>query len=251
MLLVSAFLGTSAFAREWNEYKRQHFLIYYKEAPFDFVESVALAAEQYYLEITDNLGFTRFKGWGYDERAKIYIYDDADDYVNNGKQAGWSHGVASPRDKVIRTFPSAHGFFDSILPHELGHIIFREFVGFKAQIPAWFEEGVAMNQEKARRWGSHDIVRKAMKDGTFKTLDELTITSLRYKTSKDLVDLFYAESASAVNFLINEYGKQRFVRLCRKLQEGGPFSWALDSVYVRFKAVSDFNDAWVKFLENE
>lgn len=152
---------------------------------------------------------------------------------------------------MIRTFPSAHGFFDSTLPHELGHIIFREFIGFKAQIPSWFEEGVAMYQEKARRWGAHDTVRKAMEDGTFKPLDELSITSLRRTSSKDLVNLFYAESASVVNFLINEYGQQRFVRLCRKLKDGGPFSWALDSVYVRFKNIDDLNKAWVKYLNNE
>jgi len=251
ILFVSMICGSSVFAAEWHEYKRQRFIIYYKNAPFDFVETVEETAGQYYLEITDNLGFMRHKGWNWDERAKIYIYDNADDYHTSGKQARWSHGVASPRDKVIRTFPSAHGFFDSTLPHELGHIIFREFIGFKARIPAWFEEGVAMSQEKARRWGAHDTVRQAIADGTFKPLDELSITSLRRATNKDLINLFYAESASVVNFLIGEYGQQRFVRFCRKLKEGGPFSWALDSVYVRFKNVADLNDAWVRYLNNE
>jgi len=251
ILLVSVLSGTPALAAEWKEYKRQHFIIYYKNAPFDFVETVAKTSRQYYSEITSNLGFMRYKGWNWDERAKIYIYDNADDFVVSGKHAGWSHGVASPRDKVIRTFPSAHGFFDSTLPHELGHIIFREFIGFKARIPSWFEEGVAMYQEKARRWGAHDTVRQAIKDGTFKNLNELSITNLRYRSNKDLVNLFYAESASIVNFLIGEYGQQRFVRLCRKLKEGGPFSWAIDSIYVRFKNVSDLNDAWVKYLNND
>jgi len=251
IVFLSVLCGTSVFAAEWKEYKRQHFIVYYKNAPFDFVEAVAETSRQYYTEITSNLGFTRYKGWNWDERAKIYIYDNADDYVTSGKQARWSHGVASPRDKVIRTFPSAHGFFDSTLPHELGHIIFRELIGFKARIPAWFEEGVAMYQEKARRWGAHDAVRKAIADETFKPLKELTITSLRRTTNKDLIHLFYAESASVVNFLISEYGQQRFVRFCRKLKEGGPFSWALDSVYVRFKNVDDLNKAWVRYLDNE
>jgi len=252
MIVCMCVVGASAaFAEKWKEYKRQRFIVYYKNAPFDFVESVEKASGQYYLEITDNMGFTRYKGWNWDERAKIYIYDNAKDYVTTGKQAGWSHGVASPRDKVIRTFPSAHGFFDSTLPHELGHIIFREFIGFKARIPAWFEEGVAMYQEKARRWGAHDTVRQAIENGTFKPLNELSITSLRYRPSKGLINLFYAESASVVNFLINEYGKQRFVRLCRKLKDGGPFSWALDSIYVRFKNVDDLNKAWVKYLNDE
>ena len=244
-------MGTSANAREWKEYKRHHFIIYYKKAPFDFVKTVEETAEDYYVEITDNLGFTRYKGWSWDDRAIIYIYDNMNDYVESGKQAGWSHGTASPRNKTIRTFPSAHGFFDSTLPHELGHIIFREFIGFKARIPAWFEEGVAMYQEKAKRWGSHEKVRKAMEQGTFKPLSELSTIRLRNSTNRDTVNLFYAESASVVNFMINELGEQRFVRLCRKLKEGNPFDWTIDSIYSRFKGVDDLNKAWVKYLKNE
>ena len=205
-------------------------------------------AEQYYNEITDNLGFTRYKGWSWDERGKIYIYDNTEDYVASGQQAGWSHGVASPRDKEIRTFPSAHGFFDSTLPHELGHIIFREFVGFKAQIPAWFEEGIAMYQEKAKRWGAHDEVRQALANGSFKTLNELSLMRLSSDTDVETINLFYAESASVINFLFREYGQQRFVRFCRKIKDGDPFEWTLNSVYVRFKSTEDLNDEWVKFL---
>jgi len=240
--------GTSVYAQEWKEYKCLHFIIYYKEAPEDFVKSVEQMSEDYYDEITRNLGFTRYKGWTWDERAKIYIYDDADDYVQSAKQASWSHGAASPRNKVIRTFPSAHGFFDSTLPHELGHIIFREFVGFKAQIPTWFNEGVAMYQEKAKRWGANRAVQKALEAGSFIPLQEMEHMRLNSKTDPAFVKLFYAESASVVYYMINELGEQRFVRLCRKLQDGGPFEWALESVYVRFKNTEDLNNAWVKYL---
>jgi len=228
LLIIMLFLVSvngSVYAKKkgkvWKEYKKSHFIVYYKKAPFDFVETVERAAEEYYVKISRNLGFTRYKGWSWDERAKIYIYDDADDYVESGKRAKWSHGVASPKDKIIRTFPSAHGFFDSTLPHELGHIIFREFIGFKARIPVWFEEGVAMRQEKAKRWGAERTVKKSLKNGTFIPLDELTQLRLYRDSDTALVSLFYAESASIVNFIINEYGKHRFVRLCRKLQGGG------------------------------
>jgi len=180
---------------EWKEYKKQHFIIYYKDAPKDFVNTVEEAAEEYYSQISRNLGFTRYKGWSWDDRARIYIYDDSEHYVESGKRAQWSHGVASPKDKVIRTYPSAHGFFDSTLPHELGHIIFREFIGFRARIPAWFEEGVAMRQEKAKRWGAERAVRQSIKDGSFIPLEELTQLRLYKNSNTQLVQLFYAESA--------------------------------------------------------
>ena len=252
LLIAALFVCTSkTHAEEWKQYKRLHFIVYYKNAPYDFVKTVEDVAKDYYLEITENLGFTRYKAWTWNERARIYIYDNSEDYVRSGKQAGWSHGTASPQDRTIRTFPAAHGFFDSTLPHELGHIIFREFIGFKAQIPSWFEEGVAMYQEKAKRWGAHDTVREAMKNGTFKTLTELTKVRLNSHMSMDSVNLFYAEAASVVNFMIRELGEQRFVYLCRKLREGKEFESALGSVYARCKNIEQLNKEWVKFLNHE
>ena len=247
-LLACSFLCA---ASEWKEYKCQHLIIYYKQAPEDFVKSVEQMAEYYYDEISKNMGYTRYKGWTWDERAKIYIYDNADDYVASSQQANWSHGVASPQDKVIRTFPSAHGFFDSTLPHELGHIVFREIIGFKAQVPLWFEEGVATQQETAKRWGAHDTVRKFIEEGKFIPLDELSFVRLNSKTDPERVNLFYAESASAVNYLISEFGLYRFVNLCRKLEEGGPFEWALEAIYVRFKNLKEFNKSWVDYLKKK
>jgi len=242
-------LATDVYAEKWNEHKGRHFIIYYKEAPKTFVKTVEEVSEQYYTEITKNLGFVRYKGWTWDDRVKIYIYDDADDYVRKGRQAQWSHGVASPKDKVIRTFPAAHGFFDSTLPHELGHIIFREFIGFKAQVPGWFEEGVAMYQEKAKRWGANQAVKEAMESGNFIPLEDLTHLRLYRNTDQRVVLLFYAESASIVFYLIQELGQYRFMRFCRKLKEGGPFEWALDSVYVRFKNIEELNKSWVKYIK--
>ena len=235
---------------EWKEYKKNHFIVYYKKAPLNFVEAVQKNAERYYEEVAKNLGFTRYKGWIGDERGRIYIYDNSDDYIQNAGQAQWSHGVASPQERIIKTYPAAQGFFDTVLPHELGHIVFREMVGFKTeQIPLWFEEGVAIYQEQAKRWGSHDAVRQAIDDGTFVPLNQLTLTHLRQNTDQDQVELFYAESASVVNYLITELGQYRFVRFCRELEDGSPFEWALDQVYTRFKNVEALNQAWIQFLK--
>jgi len=196
-----------------------------------------------------NLGYRRRKSWTWDERAKIYIYDNADHYVESAKQARWSHGVASPKKKIIRTYPSAHGFFDSTLPHELGHIIFREFIGFKTIIPSWFEEGVAMYQEKAKRWGANETVKKSLEDGSFVPLDQLRFVRLNKNTEAKIVNLFYAESASIVYYMLSEWGHSRFVRFCRKLEDGFKFEEALKTIYVRFKSIDRLNKAWVSYLK--
>src|SRR3989338_8437219 len=93
ILLFFCSLGSAA--EKWQESKKGHFIIYYKDAPQDFVHNVEDTAEQYYDEISDNFGFPRAESWNYDRRAKIYIYDDQEDYQKQATQFQWSHGVAS------------------------------------------------------------------------------------------------------------------------------------------------------------
>ena len=233
----------------WNESRSYHFIIYYKDAPQNFIKSVEQTAEDYYQEITRNLGFIRDQSWAWDKRAKIYIYRDAEDYVESSKQAGWSHGAASALEKEIRTYPAANGFFDSILPHELGHIIFREFIGSNPYVPTWVDEGVAMYQEKAKRWGANKEVKKAIEEKKFIPLGELSTVRLYSNSEKEFVELFYAEAASIVYYLITELGEYKFVELCKQLKRGGRFENAISSTYFRFQNLSDLNDAWVTYLK--
>ena len=132
MLYGTAFAVLPAFAgstENWNTSKSSHFIVSFKNAPEKFIEELIDQAEGYYDKIADNLGFTRFNFWLWDNRAKIYIYDNAEDYRASTKQPAWSVGSARVQEKLIYSFPYAQGFFETVLPHELGHIIFREFVG--------------------------------------------------------------------------------------------------------------------------
>ena len=235
----------------WKEHRSRHFYIYYKNVPIDFVKTVEGSAECYYKEITRRLGFTRYKDWSFDDRAKIYIYQDKMDYLTSAKQAGWSVGAVDIRKKIIRTFPLAHGFFDTTLPHELGHIIFREFVGIDTALPRWLDEGVAMFQEKARRWGSDDVVKKAIEEDRFIPLKKLTRLKLKRSVNNEDVELFYAEAASVVYYMIKELGEHRFARFCRMLKEGQSFERALKENYSRIETVEDLNKLWIKYLKNK
>ncbi len=236
-------------SQKWEEQKGQNFIIYYRDVPQDFVDTVMASAQEDFGTVTANLGISRYQDWSWDKRAVIYIYRDEEDYVQNGGQAGWSHGAALTGSKVIKTYPSAQGFFDSLLPHELGHIIFREFVGMSADVPLWFEEGVAMYQEKAKRFGSDRAVREAIEKGQFIPLTGLTDMRLYKDTDENAVQLFYAEAASAVYFLITEFDEQHFHRFCLELKENTRFEDALRKTYVRVKGLEDLNVLWLKHIQ--
>ncbi len=251
-LLVLFLSFGQAFAAEkddWNLNSSRHFNIYYRNAPKEFVKTVEASAEEYYHEVTRNLGFYRMQNWTFDRKATIYIFDDLEDYRRRSGMFVWSVGTANTRMKTIRTFPASHGFFDSVLPHELGHIIFREYVGYRSRIPLWFEEGVAMHQEKAKRWDADQKVKKAISDGTFIPLRRLTSMRLHHDSGRETIELFYNESASVFNFLMKKIGKHRFARLCRDLKDGDNFEQVLTRVYPRFRSLEDLNDLWVKSIE--
>jgi len=234
---------------KWKKLKTRHFVIYFQNAPMNFIKEVDKAAEDDYTDISSAMGVRRMKTWTFDDRAVIYIYDDDEHYAASARQASWSHGVASPKGKVIRSFPSAHGFFDSILPHEMTHIIFRELIGYEARVPLWLEEGVAMYYETGQRFGADKAVRKTI-DDTFVPLDQLSNMFLTSGDSQEKVELFYQESASAVNFLIEQLGSHKFRLFCRKLEEGNSFGQAIAAIYTRQKNLDGLNKAWVDFLQD-
>ncbi len=234
----------------WQQMKGQDFIIYYRaNVPEDFVQTTMDTAEEEFRRVADNLGITNNLNWAWNKQVKIFIYSDRDDYVKNGGQAVWSHGVAFAQARTIKMYPEANGFFDTILPHELGHIIFRDYIGFTAVIPLWFEEGVAIYQEKAKRLGANKAVQEAIENGQFIPLTQLSDVRLYKNANNRVVDLFYTESASIVYYMITELGEREFYMLCNEIKNNTPFQEALHKVYLRFGTINELNQAWSQYLQ--
>ena len=235
----------------WSQEKSTHFIVYYKEAKENFVRQVTDKAEDYYKSIADNLGFTRFDFWLWDKRAKIYIYNDAEDYQAKTGKPAWSGGVAHYQEKVIETYPWAQGFMQSLLPHELGHIIFREFIGSQSNVPTWLDEGVAMYQESLKRQQFKSKLRQAIEDKELMDLSNLSQLNVNFVADKKIVELYYNEALSVVDYLMETFGKDNFVRLCHALKERKTFDQAINEAYRVFKDTSDLNKAWLRHIKND
>lgn len=234
---------------KWNTAKSTHFIAYYKNAPESFIEELINKSEDFYDRIAEALGFTRFNFWLWENRAKLYIYDDAVDYQNKAGQPRWSFGAAIPKKKTIITFPYAKDFFDTLLPHEMGHIIFREFVGFdNAAVPEWLDEGVASHQEQARYSLAYPIVKQAISSNKFIPLEKLSEINLRSTADTATVQLFYAEAICIVDYLIKEFGKDDFVGFCQYLRDKKDFKRAIASAYP-FSNLEELDKAWEKYLK--
>ncbi|MEM4155647.1 MAG: hypothetical protein QXQ38_02855, partial [Archaeoglobaceae archaeon] len=129
-LIAFFFLGICTFAQNWQEKKGEHFIIYFSSlSEENFAKEVLDKAEKYYQEIAVDLGYPRYKEfWLWDKRVKIYIYPDQEAFLKATGQPSWSHGVAEYATKKISSFLGSKDFLDSVLPHEIAHLIFRDFV---------------------------------------------------------------------------------------------------------------------------
>ena len=245
LMLTPAWPGVSSSL--WQTKKSQHFVVYYQEAPEDFVDELIARAEDYYNGIVDDLGFRRMDFWSWDNRAKIYLYNNADGFHNDTQRSEWAGAVVSVNNRTIKTFVGQESFFDSILPHEMTHIIFREFIGAKASLPLWIDEGVAGSQEQSNLKTRLEIARGLVAKEQYIKLDKFS----EIYTLGDITPyVFYSQAASLIVFLIKEQGREGFLDFSRALRDGADWKKAIASVY-HFSSLEEMEKEWIANLEGE
>lgn len=248
---AAIFFALSFFAcadtTEFKELKGDHFIVYYQGSEAQAAD-VLRKAEGYYRQIADDLGYVRYGNfWQWDKRVKIYFYPGRQEFLASTNQPSWSAGRADYTAKEIFGFAGSSEFLIGVLPHEIAHLVFRDFVGFVGEIPLWLDEGVAQWVERAKR----AVVRAATRDlyerKQLLTLQELTRTDIRYSGDGEKAKNFYIQAASLVEFLISHYGAARFTEFCRRLRDGRSLEEGLRLAYPA--QVSGFDELEKKWLE--
>lgn len=233
-------------ALDWQELKGDHFIVYYG-ADEAFARAVLRKAEYCYSRVASDLGYVRYANfWQWDKRVKIMIYPDQSSFLSATGQPSWSIGNANYSKKEISSFAGCERFVEETLPHEITHLIFRDFVGFRGQVPLWLDEGVAQWQEPSKKQVVRFLVRQLYDQKKLLTLQTLTHTDVRQVSDDQAAQNFYVQSASLVGFLIDKYGTERFAELCRQLRDGKSLNDALRFVYPsQMRDLSELEDQWL------
>lgn len=272
-LFFLIFSPVESFSLEWQELSGEHFTVYFLENR-DFAKEVLDKAEVYYRNIAMELGYPRYSEfWTWENRVKIYIYQDRNSFQKATGQPAWSEGMASYNDKQIISYAWSKGFTESLLPHEMAHLIFRDFVRFKGDIPLWLDEGVAQWMEEPKRAQIKRVAKKYFQENSLLSIEDmmqLDIRNLKYqdavyirpvrtKEGKDgvlflsaelLINTYYIQSVSLVGFLIEKYGSTAFADFCRGLRDGKSVEEALISAYpAHIHNLREFEDRWREYLE--
>ena len=240
-------------AEAWQEENNRHFSVFYMEDAA-FAKAVAEWAEQYYTQITLELGLNHvvrrdYVPWLWEQRCRIYLYPSREAYLQATGSPVWSGGMVNYRQRVVYSFTGATSFLEKTLPHELTHILFREYVGFdNPRVPRWLDEGVAQYAELGRREESLDLMRQGLTQGVYVPLEQLQSLPVNH-THAGVAQLFYSQAVTLVHFFLHQYGSQRFIAFCSNLRDGYPIDRALSSATAgSVRSLGDLEDAWRQFL---
>jgi hypothetical protein len=131
-----------------------------------------------------------------------------------------------------------------VVPHELTHLVFGTATENPYHAPPhWLNEGLAVYLSQGYDSGDQSNIANAASTGT---LMPLTSLDGQFPTSGDRFSLAYAESVSAIDFMVSTYGKPSLVKLITSYAQGRTDDEAFTAALG--VDVAGFEGAWVKGL---
>lgn len=161
---------------------------------------------------------------------------------------------------------------DRLLVHEIAHLIFRDFVGFKGEVPLWLDEGIAQWEEKNSRQIRIDKVQELASSKRLISLDammqinvrnvpsdsKVKVIGLYAKEDKnsilefrgdELVNTYYLQAFSLVGFLMSKFGAEDFIVFSRQLRDGKTMLEALQFAYpTQIRSFDKLELKWKEYI---
>lgn len=231
----------------WFLRESEHFSIFYR----DLVQAkiVGDKAEYYFEKIVYDLGYEKDLKW--DKKCQVFIVESVAKWKDFLKGIGFNPDliggfVPNYGEREMFLCAMSEGYLALTFPHELTHLIFKDVAG-KNTIPLWLNEGLA-NYEASLTSISNELLAKNIQQGTHILLGDLLRISA-YPEGKEARELFYAQSEKLVEFLITQYGREKFRRFCDLILKDKSFRDTIASVYSKdFKDIEDFNIKLVEYI---
>lgn len=184
------------------------------------------------------------------ETIDVFIYAERDAFYD-AIGPGQRENVGGQANVEIRTLfalitPAAigQGWVGIVIPHELTHLVFDTAVDNPYHYPPrWLNEGVAVYQSEGYAAIDRSLVEDAARRDLLVPLRGLTG---QFPTTRDEFFLAYAESISAVDFMVATYGRDALIDLIRSYAEGRTDDEAFTSALG--VDVAAFDAAWRESL---
>ncbi len=239
--------GEYAAREKWIDLETANCIVYYKST--ESAKTVAKRVEETLKRVTEQLQYTKLD-W-HREKCKVFVFDDADAWTEFVKESGtsseWAAGFAyGALREVYMHAGDPDDMLNRVLPHELTHVIHREYAGDEdVHLPLWLLEGLACHNQFAGKGQLLGLARGAVDSPHFIQLGRLT--ALRnYPRNSGEIDLFYAESLALVEFIFDRFGHEGLVRLHKKLRKTDEFDKLVKRAF-KMK-VDEFEREWLEYV---
>jgi hypothetical protein len=192
--------------------------VHWYEGPQEFGARAVEIGDKAVEDASELLGVTE------DEPIDFFIYADQDAFYDALGPAT-RENVGGQASSEIRTMFALIGpgeindpWVSTVVPHELVHLVFDTAVSNPYHYPLrWLNEGLAVYLSQGYDAGDRAAVERAADGGTLLPLAGL---GGQFPTSADRFFLAYAESVSAVDFLIRTHGQDALVDLIGSYADG-------------------------------
>ncbi len=226
---------------------KDHFIVYHENR--SLANKAAWRAEYHYKKILRHMGVADFHPWEKGEKCVILIFGSQDEYVKETGAPEWSGGLAFKDKDIIATFEGSIGLEDRILPHELTHLVLKEYFG-KSDIPLWLTEGMAQYEEESTLgYGYKKNTMKAARGNKSLRLKDIFEAKYLPEDGEECA-LFYAQSASIIDYMRAQLLQTQFSVFLKEIKNGVAMDEALKRSYQwKFpKGVEDFERRWLEYV---
>jgi hypothetical protein len=211
----------------WQKVTSGQISLFWYKGNQDFVDQLMAACQQALDRLAQDTGVYL------KQPVNLYIYATTEDL--RGAMVfpqEWTGGVAFTEYGIIAIgIPTNElNWGKGALAHELGHMVTHQitFSPYGANLPFWLDEGLAMYAEGEPDAYLESVLQKA--------IDQNNLISVRslaspFSAIPEEAYISYAESQSLIRFLIQNYGRDKMLKLLNLFKEGNTYDDALTQVY--------------------
>lgn len=226
---------------DWKSLADEYAIVYWYDQSSDFGAALLEAAVEGYDHVASITGITT------ERPARVAIYNNQSDFCAFFAPRSCQDWIGGQTFSgiTVQWGTNQEWLVYEVVPHELAHIFYNEiFRDTWVLVPTWFNEGIAVYNERTDHSWEMALVTEAAADGTLIPLRHMATQASGL--AHDAIHLWYAETYSLVAFITDAYGEGKLGEVILTLADNHPMEETLQLTLGM--DLIEFEMAWREWL---